>query len=88
MDKRSLGLRSVVHVGRNFYIAHRIFFDPNFLICGLILGAVLARHLTSPADERNSWRRGVFVVAAIVFALSFSLVRRAVLHALTGQYGS
>lgn len=58
------------------------------LICGLILGAVLARHLTSPADERNSWRRGVFIVAALIFGLGFYLVRRAVVHALTGQYGS
>jgi rhomboid protease GluP len=58
------------------------------LICGLILGAVLARRLTSPPDERNSWRRGVFIVATVVFVLSFYLVRRAVLHALIGQYGS
>src|SRR6266568_3809666 len=58
------------------------------LICGLILGAVLARHLTSLADEGNSWRRGVFIVAALIFGLGFYLVRRAVVHALTGQYGS
>ncbi len=58
------------------------------LLCGLILGAVLARHLISAPDERNSWRRGVFIVAAVVFVLSFYWVRREVLHALTAQYGS
>ena len=49
------------------------------LICGLILGAVLARHLTSPADDRNSWRRWVFIVAGVVLFVIFELVRRAAL---------
>ena len=50
------------------------------LICGLILGAVLAGHLTSPPDERNSWRRWVFIVAALVLLLAFRFVRHAALH--------
>lgn len=50
------------------------------LISGLILGAVLARHLTSPPDERNSWRSWVFIVAALVLLLAFEFVRHAALH--------
>jgi rhomboid protease GluP len=49
------------------------------LVCGLILGAVLARHLTSPPDERNSWRRWVFVFAGVVMVGIFILIRRSVL---------
>ena len=30
--------------------------------CGLALGAILAKHLTSPEDVRATWRRAVFVV--------------------------
>ena len=51
------------------------------LVCGLILGAILARHLTSPADERNSWRQWVFLAAAIVLVAIFALIRRSVTHA-------
>jgi rhomboid protease GluP len=50
------------------------------LVCGLLLGAVLARHLTSPPDERNSWRRLVFVASGLVLLLVFVLIRRAVVH--------
>lgn len=50
------------------------------LISGLILGAVLAGHLTSPPDERNSWRSWVFIVAALVLLLAFEFVRHAALH--------
>lgn len=45
------------------------------LVSGLILGAVLARHLTSPLDERNSWRRWVFIVAGVVLLVAFYFVR-------------
>jgi len=45
------------------------------LISGLILGAVLARRLTSPPDKRNSWRNWVFIAAALVLLLAFRLVR-------------
>src|SRR6266536_2287366 len=58
------------------------------LISGLALGAVLARHLTSPPDERNSWRRWVFIVAGAVLLLVFHFVRRSVLHGLNGQTGT
>jgi rhomboid protease GluP len=51
------------------------------LVCGLILGAVLAPRLTSPAEERNAWRRWVFIVAAVVLFAAFELIRRAVVRA-------
>ena len=51
------------------------------LVCGLILGAVLARHLTSPPDERNSWRQWVFTVSGVLLLAIFFLIRRSVLHA-------
>ena len=45
------------------------------LLCGLILGTVLARHLTSPPEERNAWRRWVFVATGLVLVLAFHFVR-------------
>ena len=51
------------------------------LVCGLILGAVLAPHLTSPRDERNSWRSWVFLVSGVVLLAIFFLIRRSVMHA-------
>lgn len=51
------------------------------LVCGLILGAVLAPHLTSPRDERNSWRSCVFLVSGLVLLAIFFLIRRSVMHA-------
>ena len=54
------------------------------LISGLALGAVLARHLTSPPDERNSWRRWVFIMAGVVLLLAFHFVRHSVLRAAGG----
>ena len=50
------------------------------LVCGLVLGAVLARHLTSPPDERNSWRQWVFTVSGVLLLAIFFLIRRSVLH--------
>src|SRR5579884_2770234 len=50
------------------------------LVCGLLLGAVLARHLTSPPDERNSWRRFVFIASGVILFVVFVLIRRAVVH--------
>jgi rhomboid protease GluP len=58
------------------------------LVCGLLLGAALARHLTSPGEQKSSWRRFVFMAAGIIFFVGFYLVRRVVLHALTGQSAS
>lgn len=51
------------------------------LLCGLILGAVLARHLTSPPEERNSWKRWVFILCAVVLFGIFELIRQSVVHA-------
>lgn len=50
------------------------------LITGLLLGAVLAPHLTSAHDERSSWRNGVFIATAVILLLAFWLVRHLVLH--------
>ena len=51
------------------------------LVCGLVLGALLARHLTSPPDERNSWRQRVFLVSGVVLLAIFFVIRRSVVHA-------
>jgi rhomboid protease GluP len=47
------------------------------LLAGLALGAVLAKHLTQPAEVRDGWRRGVFVAAAVVLFLVFIAVKHA-----------
>ena len=47
------------------------------LLTGLALGAVLAKHLTAPPEVRDGWRRGVFVVAAVVMVLLFMVVKHA-----------
>jgi rhomboid protease GluP len=41
------------------------------LVAGLALGAVLAKHLTAPAEVRDRWRRGVFVVSVVVLLLVY-----------------
>jgi len=46
------------------------------LITGLGLGAILAPHLTSSPDDRDSWRRFVFIAAGIVLLLAYYFVRR------------
>ena len=46
------------------------------LVVGLALGAVLAKHLTAPAEVRSRLRRGVFVVAAIVLMLIYMELKR------------
>src|ERR1700674_747689 len=45
------------------------------LLAGLALGAVLAKHLTAAPEIRDGWRRGVFVVAAVVLLVAFTLVK-------------
>jgi rhomboid protease GluP len=50
------------------------------LVCGLILGAVLARHLTSAREERNVWRQWIFIGAAVVLLVIFGVVRRSALE--------
>jgi rhomboid protease GluP len=48
------------------------------LVTGLVLGAVLAPHLTSPPEERSAWNRWVFILAGALFLLAFYFVRRLV----------
>jgi rhomboid protease GluP len=50
------------------------------LITGLGLGAVLAPRLTASPDERNSWRRLIFIAAAVLLTALFYFVRRSWLH--------
>ncbi len=57
------------------------------LVTGLALGAVLAPRLTAPPDERNSWRRLIFIAAGVLLFALFYFVRRAVLHAALGSEG-
>ena len=45
------------------------------LLAGLVLGAVLAKHLTAPPEIRDGWRRGVFVAAAVVLFLAYEMVK-------------
>lgn len=47
------------------------------LLCGLALGAVLAKHLMSPPEVRANWRLGVFAVTTLVLVAAFTVVRRA-----------
>src|SRR5579863_1760208 len=55
------------------------------LITGLGLGALLAPRLTAPPDERNSWRRWIFLFAAVLLFVLFQVVRRAVVPVLAGS---
>jgi rhomboid protease GluP len=45
------------------------------LLAGLALGAVLAKHLAAAPEIRDGWRRGVFVAAAVVLLVAFTLVK-------------
>jgi rhomboid protease GluP len=45
------------------------------LVAGLVLGAVLAKHLMAPPEVRDGWRRGVFLATAVVLVLVFVLVK-------------
>ena len=54
----------------------------------MALGAVLARHITSAPDQRNSWRNGLFFLAGMILLCAFYLVRRSLLHALGSPPGS
>lgn len=56
-------------------------------ITGLGLGAALAPRLTAPPEERNSWRRWIFMAAAVALIVLFRVVRRALLPALAGSDG-
>ncbi len=45
------------------------------LVCGLALGAALAPHLTSVPEERSTWNRSIFLLAAVLFAAAYYLAR-------------
>ncbi|HZP17298.1 MAG TPA: rhomboid family intramembrane serine protease [Terriglobales bacterium] len=51
-------------------------------VTGLLLGAVLARHLTSTADDKTAWRNWVFLAAGVLLFLGFHMVRRSALRGL------
>ena len=47
------------------------------LVTGLVLGGIMAKHLTSSVEERGRWRLGVFAVTALILLSVFSFVKRA-----------
>lgn len=51
------------------------------LVCGLLLGTVLAPRLTAPAEEKSAWSRWVFLASALVLFGIFELIRRSALRA-------
>jgi rhomboid protease GluP len=48
---------------------------------GLVLGALLAKHLTEAEEVRNRWRNVVLAVAAVVLLVAFGWVKKANGHA-------
>ena len=47
------------------------------LVAGLVLGAVLAKHLTESEEVRKHWRTSVFVVAVLILLIAFAWVKKA-----------
>ena len=47
------------------------------LVAGLVLGAVLAKHLTESEEVRKHWRTSVFAVAVLVLLIAFAWVKKA-----------
>lgn len=47
------------------------------LLTGLILGAVLARHLTDSPEIRTRWNWGVFILTAAIMFMLFNFVKHA-----------
>jgi rhomboid protease GluP len=52
------------------------------LVCGLVLGALLAPHLTSPREQKDAWERWVFIASGIGLFAVFALIRRSLVHTL------
>ncbi len=46
------------------------------LTSGLVLGAILAKHLTAPREERNSWRNYTIIVTLVVLVFLNGVLRR------------
>jgi rhomboid protease GluP len=52
------------------------------LVTGLLIGAVMSKHLTSAEEDRKGWRNSVFIVAAIILLAAFAWVRKVNGHAI------
>jgi rhomboid protease GluP len=50
------------------------------LVCGLVVGALLARHLTAPPELRKTWRTIIFVATAAILLVLFEMVKRENAH--------
>jgi len=46
------------------------------LLCGLAIGALLAKHLMAPPEVRKAWRGITFIAAAVVLLVLFEMVKR------------
>jgi len=46
------------------------------LVCGLVLGAFLARHLMAPPEARRAWRGITFAATAVILLVLFEMVKR------------
>ncbi len=46
------------------------------LVMGLAIGALLSKHLTRPPEERNQWRRYVFIGVALVLLAAGAYVKK------------
>ena len=46
-------------------------------MCGLAVGALLAKHLMAPPEVRKTWRGITFIAAAVVLFVLFEMVKRA-----------
>ena len=57
------------------------------LASGLVLGAVLAKHLSEPEEVRRRWRNGVLAVAAIFLLVIFGWVKKANGHLTPVEQG-
>jgi len=47
------------------------------LVCGLAVGAVLAKHLMAPRDVRRTWCAVTFIATAAILFVLFEMVKRA-----------
>jgi rhomboid protease GluP len=55
------------------------------LLSGLMLGAILAKHMTEPREIRERWRFGVFVATALVLFAGFTFVKHSVKFVRNGS---
>jgi len=50
------------------------------LVTGLILGAILARHLTDGPDLRTRWNSAVFLGTAVLLVMLFNILKHSANH--------